>query len=333
MAVAGSAIAAIVVHLCSSPPVPVIDSVVFSHAVQLAHDFSVVACGVLDDAFAIKCAGHAARRALDKLELEPVFHSPCIKLPLIRQWIHALLNIAVAAEASKGLRSQGLVDWDVLQPFATCPGEERLGYIGDGGKWVCLPLDATRRNSLGNPAGCLAYSFGVRTDSSFEDAMAGYVGCEVHEFDPSPELIPPPSFHPEMVSFRPWGLRSTNERFYLLGADVQGYTLASIMKQLGHTGRTIDVLKVDIEESEWSVLEQLLSTGEPLPFHQLQVELHFLDDRFDSWKAVQLIAGMLQRGFLPFHKELNGYSPKSVTEASFVSAAWLASDSVCAPVA
>ena len=46
-------------------------------------------------------------------------------------------------------------------------------------------------------------------------------------------------------------------------------SLANCMADLGHDW--VDVLKIDIEGAEWSVLKALLETGKALPFTQLQV--------------------------------------------------------------
>ena len=48
------------------------------------------------------------------------------------------------------------------------------------------------------------------------------------------------------------------------------------MKELGHEGRTIDVLKVDVEGSEYAFLENLLdsSNGCPAFISQITLEWH-----------------------------------------------------------
>jgi len=53
-------------------------------------------------------------------------------------------------------------------------------------------------------------------------------------------------------------------------------TLPTIMKELGHEGRTIDVLKVDVEGSEYAFLENLLDStnGCPAFINQITLEWH-----------------------------------------------------------
>ena len=42
---------------------------------------------------------------------------------------------------------------------------------------------------------------------------------------------------------------------------IHAHTLATIMRKLGHTGRRIDVLKLDIEGSEFDVVLNLVESG------------------------------------------------------------------------
>lgn len=56
-------------------------------------------------------------------------------------------------------------------------------------------------------------------------------------------------------------------------------TLPTIMKELGHKGRDIDILKIDVEGSEYSFLENLLDStaGCPSYINQLSLEWHHFD--------------------------------------------------------
>jgi hypothetical protein len=69
--------------------------------------------------------------------------------------------------------------WDFYAPDYNCPLlKERVGRIGDGGKWVCgmRLLSEARR--------CLVYSLGSQGDTTFEDEFLSRTLCEVHTFDP-----------------------------------------------------------------------------------------------------------------------------------------------------
>ena len=68
--------------------------------------------------------------------------------------------------------------WDYFTPDYNCPLlKERVGRIGDGGKWVC-----GLRSNVMHGRRCLVYSLGSAGDTSFEDALLSSTGCEVHTF-------------------------------------------------------------------------------------------------------------------------------------------------------
>ena len=55
------------------------------------------------------------------------------------------------------------------EPVFGCQFQRRMGYRGDGGKWVCDPHRINHQN-------CLVYSIGARLEHSFESAVAGGIG-------------------------------------------------------------------------------------------------------------------------------------------------------------
>lgn len=79
--------------------------------------------------------------------------------------------------------------------------------------------------------------------------------------------------------------------------DPKQYTLEAVMRTNGHA--YIDILKVDIEGYEFETLKAMIQpyvdSGEPLPFGQLQVELHMWSKRFPdflSWWEMLEAAGL-----------------------------------------
>lgn len=58
-------------------------------------------------------------------------------------------------------------------------------------------------------------------------------------------------------------------------------TLPTIMKELGHEGRSIDILKIDVEGSEYAFLEQLLDTNGGCPDFIKQMTLEWHHFSFD----------------------------------------------------
>ena len=60
--------------------------------------------------------------------------------------------------------------WDWFNPDYVCPSMERVGRVGDGGKWMC-DLEALRRRpkDLGRP--CIVYAFGVNVSACFVSSV------------------------------------------------------------------------------------------------------------------------------------------------------------------
>ncbi|XP_076046070.1 uncharacterized protein LOC143028187 isoform X1 [Oratosquilla oratoria] len=158
----------------------------------------------------------------------------------------------------------------------------------DGDKDVCFDEDVRPR-----PKDCIVYSFGIAKELSFDKAMNLY-NCRVFAFD---------------MSTADWThMHVMNDLHYLslgLGQDdeVVKYkyaynttgmhlasratlrSLASLREILDHSHRAIDILKVDIENSEWEVLENLLDLPEEEEeeapglrgVKQIAIELHLED--------------------------------------------------------
>ncbi|KAG9123839.1 hypothetical protein FRC07_013797 [Ceratobasidium sp. 392] len=162
--------------------------------------------------------------------------------------------------------------WDFFTPSFQCPhAVERIGINADGGKYVC------GLHRIADKPDCVIYSFGINGESSFEaELLERTSGCQVWGYDFSVQ-----SFGPEVAKNRKIAYRSHFQAWGLAGSSNHGpgqnppmYTLPELMELNGHT--FIDVLKIDIEGYEFSTLTDLLKAyaGQPLPFGQLQVEIH-----------------------------------------------------------
>eukprot|EP00588_Corethron_pennatum_P026094 CAMPEP_0194321282 /NCGR_PEP_ID=MMETSP0171-20130528/17504_1 /TAXON_ID=218684 /ORGANISM="Corethron pennatum, Strain L29A3" /LENGTH=432 /DNA_ID=CAMNT_0039079105 /DNA_START=36 /DNA_END=1335 /DNA_ORIENTATION=- len=93
-------------------------------------------------------------------------------------------------------------------------------------------------------------------------------------------------------------------------------TLPTIMKELGHEGRTIDVLKLDVEGSEYAFLEQLLDHqgGCPDYINQLTMEWHHypFDPRYGEGASppINAITTLLHAcGLKLYHRHSQGGWP------------------------
>jgi len=163
--------------------------------------------------------------------------------------------------------------WDFFPPHFQCPHHvQRLGTLGDGGKYICGMARIAAKKS------CAVYSFGINSDSSFEaDVLQRGPGCEVFGYDFSVQSFGPEiTAHSQLASrahFFPWALGHTDKHGPM--DDPPTYTLESLMRINGHT--FIDILKIDIEGAEFEALDALVdayATRGVLPFGQLQLEIH-----------------------------------------------------------
>jgi len=211
--------------------------------------------------------------------------------------------------------------WDFFLPAFQCPREvQRVGTLGDGGKWMC------GLSQVAKLPNCVVYSVGINGESSFEaDLLRETSSCQVWGYDYSVD-----KFGPEIEEFPEFKARSHFFPYALGGKDDHGpgtnppfYTLPTLMNMNGHT--FIDVLKIDIEGYEFPLLTDLLQhyAGQPLPFGQLQLEIHSWSKEFPEflkwWEAMEAA------GLRPFWTEPNlvylnlyrGHAP-DLSEYSFL---------------
>jgi Methyltransferase domain len=126
---------------------------------------------------------------------------------------------------------------------------------------------------------CLVYSFGIHTSWEWEEKMARLLHCEVHAFDPTmnhpTNLAPGVTFHKLGLQAEGSNVSDTHAAEYDAIDPKLLLTLGQIMKQMGHVGRTLDVLALDCEGCEWGALSAMACSGESALVDQLFVEFHF----------------------------------------------------------
>ena len=177
-----------------------------------------------------------------------------------------------------------VVNQGIWEPTHHCLFASRIGPMGDGGKWGC-DIETIPKN-------CLVYSIGSNRDTSYESTIASTLGCEIHTFDHTvggwqPPSIPKFTFH-----------------YYGFGVDGGQFKLATILQELGHANRVIDIFKIDCEGCEWEQFKALTNecsaTSKSLldQINQIEMEVHDLPE-FD------LVHALSECGFALFYKEFN----------------------------
>ncbi|KIY67323.1 hypothetical protein CYLTODRAFT_422660 [Cylindrobasidium torrendii FP15055 ss-10] len=191
--------------------------------------------------------------------------------------------------------------WDFFPPSFNCPHElERIGSLGDGGKWVC------GLSRIQEKPDCLIYSMGINYESSFEaEILDNTRHCQIYGYDSTTK-----SFGPQIP--RTQSARAHFTRVGLSGTTVPAnsehgpsYPLETIMEKNGHDH--IDILRVDVESAEFDTFAAMLApyvrSGKPLPFGQLLLEIHVWNKNFASflswWELFE------SAGLRPFSSEPN----------------------------
>jgi FkbM family methyltransferase len=165
------------------------------------------------------------------------------------------------------------------------------------------------------PVEPIIYSLGVGEDVSFDLGLIKRFRCTVHAFDPTPKVklwIESQSLPPEFT-FHPVGIADFDgvTDFYLpprpdfishslvrapqysdCSIRVPVARLSTIMRNNGHT--RIDVLKMDIEGAEYSVLAELIKNR--IPVTQIVAEFHHRLSGVGARKTREILALLNQYG-------------------------------------
>jgi hypothetical protein len=183
------------------------------------------------------------------------------------------------------------------EPDFVCRHERRIGKLGDGGKWVCDPHRIQAKKD------CLIYSVGSNGDASFERAVQSDIGshCEIHTFDFGDYNATVVEQAPGVVYHR-WGLSDTTSD------GVRKFkTMQETVELLGHTGRTIDIFKIDCEGCELTTHAGWFDNVD-VTLRQILVEIHSDLKEPGSMRMPEtdnLFKRLYKEGYVIFHKEPN----------------------------
>lgn len=189
-----------------------------------------------------------------------------------------------------------------------CP---RLRLGSEYGGWTINP-------ELIGPESVI-YSAGIGEDASWDLGMIERFGVTVHGFDPTPRSLAwvRSSRMPSGFVMHPYGLAPRDGELVFHAPENPAHVsvsvleratktqrivlpvreIAGIMNELGH--RQIDVLKMDIEGSEYEVIEDLL--GREIPVRQLLVEYHHRFPGVGNAKTLASIELLERHGYRLFN--------------------------------
>ncbi|XP_046452744.1 probable methyltransferase-like protein 24 [Daphnia pulex] len=180
-----------------------------------------------------------------------------------------------------------------------------------GKKAVCIDSQIAP-----TPKKCLVYSFGINNEWSFDEQMESY-GCEVFSFDPSMGMSH--HNHSPGIHFYNWGLGDRDEYDNVFNWTIR--SLSSIYNSLYaiHGNEIIDYLKIDIENSEWIALPDIIQTGMLSKVRQLGIEVHLNSEasieQYRKW--AQILRAIEKLGMTRFHSEYNPWFMGNFTEFEF----------------
>lgn len=166
----------------------------------------------------------------------------------------------------------------------------------------------------------IVYSLGVGEDVSFDEYLMNKYKCKVYAYDPTPKSIIfvknknlPSLFHffdsgvsdhdgdanfyfPEnkdnavsCTTYNRWGY----DEKIIKPVVVKMKRLSTLMKENGHT--KIDLLKMDIEGSEYAVIKDII--GSNIQITQLCVEVHHRFSGMGIRKTKEMVCLLNQTGF------------------------------------
>jgi FkbM family methyltransferase len=199
---------------------------------------------------------------------------------------------------------------DILYRYDIKLPKVRLGTMY--GEWTLTPA--------GLNSASVVYSFGIGNDISFDLAIIERFRSKVHGFDPSPsaqswmaqQLLPPQyNFHSFGIGEEDgdvgFFIPNSEEGMYSSTREHEGVssvqialpvlTLATIAKKLGT--QQIDVLKIDIEGGEYSIIDQILDC--PVSVRQLLIEFHHRVGVRSLSATIQAVHKLRSGGYALFH--------------------------------
>jgi hypothetical protein len=186
-------------------------------------------------------------------------------------------------------------------------------YRIDGAWYVCF--DEPIKPKINS---CIVYSFGINADESFDYKMNHDYGCHVYSFDPFVEAGRFAQIRRSSQALNDAYEIKVNDkwRFYRIGIQgprsnvkiPQDLRISSmlnfdeILELTGQKNKTLDVFKMDIENGERSVLEQIDMDYFCEYVKQFELEIHP-----DLRKEARALLGKLEQCFFLYYRDTRFY--------------------------
>ncbi|PIO69455.1 hypothetical protein TELCIR_08716, partial [Teladorsagia circumcincta] len=172
-----------------------------------------------------------------------------------------------------------------LAPEAYCPELVRVGTTNDGGKWICSPFRI--------PVSCNILSLGMYNEITFEQELQHITDqrCNLFAYDMNKQ-------EPRTLAL----LKriKVGVRVAEVSAETnelkKQYTIEDLMKFEGISN--FEILKIDIEGSEFQVIPPLLRKHKPA---QILIEIHGTPS-----ETVWLLREIASQGYWLYSYEING---------------------------
>jgi hypothetical protein len=190
---------------------------------------------------------------------------------------------------------------NVWESDFSCRHEVMVGPMEDGHKWVCDPhrmerIHNERMKEKGE--GCLIYSIGCNGVFTFEEAILEIMPfCEIVLVDPKDYSARIPDAIKDRVTYHTNAIDASDPQHQekIFGNAI---SIQELMEKNGHTGRTVDIFKIDCEKCEWVAYHDFFKTD----LRQILIEVH-------EWfsESPKFFQAMYDHGYAIFHKESNTY--------------------------
>lgn len=172
-------------------------------------------------------------------------------------------------------------------------------------------------NQLSNNS--VVYSFGIGEDISFDEELIAKYGCSICAYDPTPKsktfiekkkpsslfryydcgiadydgkmkfYLPENDDYVSCTTYNRWGYDENKKK----PIEVEVKKLSTLMLENGHT--YIDLLKMDIEGSEYAVIDNILK--DKIEIKQICVEVHHRFEGIGIAKTKDLVRKLNENGY------------------------------------